>query len=476
MAETAAQKAAAQKAADAAQLKAAQAAIAKLQTQVKTTQANISAATPTPIGDRAMDAKLAAQAAAAANPTQAQIDNTWATQQVGTTGKTQAQLDAAANAQQTAYDINQMGTGFKSAVNPKTGMVETTTPTPAKIDDPNNDDPNKNKPGWHFNPKSGKWEIDVNPADTGAKLLTKEEWDAIQSKTAEEARLANEKRDAFALIQQAMQGYGFTAEEYAQLSQYIESALINPKIGPNQMVLELRALPVYKARFAGNETRIKNGLNALSEANYIEQENSIAQYLKAGGVSNLGTRSTYAKLIGGAVSPTEVGKRVNMAVDRVTTADPAIMKQIYKYNPNISQQDLVSYFLDPDNTLPQLEKKVAMGEIGAAATQAGLDAGFGRIEDLQQYGVSRGQAIAGYGNIGQVLPIAGKLGDVYSESGVTYDQTAGESEFFKSNAAAMNKRERLAAMERGTYAASAGNAPGAYSTGYLKKSSAAGLI
>ena len=386
--------------------------------------------------------------------------DTYTTARVGSSGLTQAQLDAQANAVATAKQIggtviaNPDGPGLKVVAPTTTPVIKKKVPVPG--------DPDYVPP--------------ENPADTGAKLLTKEEWDKIQLETAEAARLANEKRDAFALIQQAMQGYGFTAEEYAQLSQYIESALINPKIGPNQMVLELRALPVYKARFAGNETRIKNGLNALSEANYIDQENSIAQYLKAGGVSNLGTRSTYAKLIGGAVSPTEVGKRVNMAVDRVTTADPAIMKQIYKYNPNISQQDLVSYFLDPDNTLPQLEKKVAMGEIGAAATQAGLDAGFGRIEDLQQYGVSRGQAIAGYGNIGQVLPIAGKLGDVYSESGVTYDQTAGESEFFKSNAAAMNKRERLAAMERGTYAASAGNAPGAYSTGYLKKSSTAGLI
>jgi hypothetical protein len=40
----------------------------------------------------------------------------------------------------------------------------------------------------------------------------------------------------------------------------------------------------------------------------------------------------------------------------------------------------------------------------------------------------------------------------------------------------MDKRSRLASMERGTFAASAGNAPGAYSTGYLKKSSTAGQI
>jgi hypothetical protein len=349
-------------------------------------------------------------------------DDVWATQKVGNTGKTQAQLDAAAGAADVAKSTG-------GTIDPKTGYV-----IPPKT-------PNV---------------IVGNPADPASGLMTKEEWDALQAKTAEEAKLLNEKRDAFALIQQTLQGYGFTDAEYAELSKYIEGALINPKIGPNQMVLELRALPVYKARFAGNETRVKNGLNALSEANYIQQENSYAEYLRAGGVSNLGNRATYAKLIGGAVAPTEVGKRVNMAVDRVTKADPAIMQQIYKYNPNLSQQDLVSYFLDPENTLPELEKKVAMGEIGAVATQQGLDAGFGRIEDLQQYGVSRDQAIAGYGNIGQVLPTATKLGDIYSESGVKYDQTAGESEFFKSNAGAMEKRRQLKSLERAQFQGESG--------------------
>ena len=376
----------------------------------------------------------AARAAAAASKASWTADaDPYTTAKVGTTGLTQAQLDAQANAVATAKQI-----GGTTIPNPNGPGLKVVAPVKKKAPVPGDPDY-------------------VPPVDPNApKLMTKEEWDAIQAKTAEEARLLNEKRDAFALIQQTLQGYGFTDAEYAELSKYIEGALINPKIGPNQMVLELRALPVYKARFAGNETRVKNGLNALSEANYIQQENSYAEYLRAGGVSNLGNRATYAKLIGGAVAPTEVGKRVNMAVDRVTKADPAIMRQIYKYNPNLSQQDLVSYFLDPENTLPELEKKVAMGEIGAVATQQGLDSGFGRIEDLQQYGVSREQAIAGYGNIGQVLPTATKLGDIYSESGVKYDQTAGESEFFKSNASAMEKRRQLKSLERAQFEGASG--------------------
>lgn len=358
--------------------------------------------------------------------------DTWATAKVGTSGLTQAQLDAQANAIATAKEIG--GTVIANPDGPGVKVVAPTADTVVKK--------------TVVNP--------VNPADPASGLMTKEQWDALQAQAAADAATANEKRDAFALIQQTMQGYGFTTEEWNQLSKYIEDALINPKIGPNQMVLEMRALPVYKARFAGNETRVAAGLNALSEANYIQQENSYAEYFKAGGIANLGTRSMYAKLIGGAVAPTEVGKRINLAVDRVQNSDPQIMEQLTGYYTNITKSDLVGYFLDPTTVLPELEKKVTTAEIGTAAKEAGMDYGLERIAGLQAYGVDRAQAIAGYGNIGQVLPTSTKLGNIYSESGVKYDQTAGEAEFLKSDANAIEKRRQLKSLERSQFMGDSG--------------------
>jgi hypothetical protein len=216
----------------------AQKALAAAKAQIKKTQASLEKAQAVQrslaIGDRAMDAQLAAKAADAPYSVK-----------VGTTGLTQAQLDAQANAIETAAQIggtlipNPDGPGLKVVAPKTTPVIKKKVPVPG--------DPDYVPP--------------ENPADPDAKLLTKEEWDAIQLKTAEEARLLNERRDAFALIQQTMQGYGFTLQEYNELSKYIEEALINPKIGPNQMILALRALPTYKARFDGNEKRIKNGLS-----------------------------------------------------------------------------------------------------------------------------------------------------------------------------------------------------------------------
>jgi hypothetical protein len=69
-----------------------------------------------------------------------------------------------------------------------------------------------------------------------------------------------------------MQSYGFNAEELKELGTYIQAGLLNPKLGPEQLILQLRQLPVYKARFAGNEERRARGLNALSEANYLHKK------------------------------------------------------------------------------------------------------------------------------------------------------------------------------------------------------------
>jgi hypothetical protein len=74
-----------------------------------------------------------------------------------------------------------------------------------------------------------------------------------------------------------MQSYGFNAEELKELSTYIQAGLLNPKLGPEQLILQLRQLPVYKARFDGNEQRRARGLNALTEANYLSTRNSLCR-------------------------------------------------------------------------------------------------------------------------------------------------------------------------------------------------------
>ena len=314
--------------------------------------------------------------------------------------------------------------------------------------------------------------VGKTPAEIAADAAAaKAQLDADQVAAAAAAKEQNAKVDAFALITDTMSTYGFNADELAQITTFIQDSLVNPKMGPAQTVLALRTLSAYKTRFAGNGTRVANGLNALSESNYIAQEDAMTQYLTTYGVGKLATRATLAGLIGSGTPATDVKTRAALAVDQVENADPQILKQLQTYYPGISKGDLTSYFLDPANTLPQLQEKVTTGQIGAAFQEQGLSSELANMTDLTKFGVTQSQAIAAAGNIETVLPTSQKLSDIYGESGIKYDQAAGQAEFLKSDAAAALKRKQLASMERAQFQGDTGvNA----TTGYALNNSIQG--
>jgi hypothetical protein len=292
----------------------------------------------------------------------------------------------------------------------------------------------------------------------------KEDYNAAQAAAAKKAEDALLKRDAFALIQDTMREYGFTDIETAQLTAFAETQIMDVNIGPNQGILNMKNLPVYKARFAGNVSRLTAGKNALSEADYLQQEDAYGEYMKARGVEALATRSQFATLIGNEISALELDKRLGLAIDRVKNSDPEILKQLKTYYPTITDSDLVTYFLKPKELLPELEKKVATSEISAAAVGQGFAADMTGAAALQAFGVTRKTALTGYEDIKTVLPASEKLGTVYKEAGIKYDRAAGEAEFLKNNVDAAEKRRRLKSLERGSFSADAGMAKNALSS------------
>ena len=287
--------------------------------------------------------------------------------------------------------------------------------------------------------------------------------------------ITTDKRDAFALIKSTLLTYGFTEAEMKELDSFIESIITDVKIGPELAKIKLREQPTYQARFAGNKARVANGFNALTEAQYLQQETDYAQTLSSYGVGNLSSRSQFATLIGNNTSVTEVGRRLNASVRRVKNADPTILENLKRLYPTITDTDIVSYFLKPVETIEELERKTTVAEIGATAQQYQMkETGLAKFEDLQRYGVTLATAREGYSNIAEELPGATKLGNVYSETGITYGQTEAEAEQFKSSADAKRKKEKLIETEKASFKGSAGLNTGGLSTQYLRRSSSAG--
>ena len=346
---------------------------------------------------------------------------------------------------------------------PKTGKIGGPITT-KKTDEPV--DPNDSVVSTYTDPETGDiyqvWKSGKRTLlQAGTKkrdeeaAANKKRYDEEQAALAKAAAERAEKRDAFALVQDTMRSYGFTDAELPELSGYIQSAIIDPNLGPNAAILGMRNLAVYKQRFAGNEERVKKGLNALSEGEYLQQEKDYGQYFREYGVQDLATRERMGTLIGNDISATEAKNRIGLAVDRVKNADPVVMNELKTYYPTLTDKDLVSYFLSPKEYLPELKRKVTASEIGAAAIGQGFKGATDAL-GLADYGVDRAAALAGYADIKSVLPTSEKLSDIYGEAGIDYTQQTGEAEFLKQNQDAAEKRKRLKSMERASFMGSTG--------------------
>jgi hypothetical protein len=445
---------------------AAQVAAAKKAAAAKTA-ADAAAAAKAAAAQKAADQKALAQAQAMLAATKTKLAAAQTQQATLATTKTQAAQDLAtakANQALAAQGVLDAKAGAQDLAkstpgvtyDPVTGQVSYTAPATSKT----TSSVNKTVVGTYEDPVTGDiyqvWSDGTRTllsagtkAADDAAAAAKGRYDAEQAALAKQAEEQAAKRDAFALIQDTMRAYGFTDAELSELSGFIEKSIIDPNVGPNQAILNMRNLAVYQSRFAGNKTRLSKGLNALSEADYLQQEKDYGQYFQQYGVASLATRAQMATMIGNDIAPTEAKTRIGLAIDRVKNSDPQVLAQLKTYYPTITDADLVTYFLKPEQVLPELQKKVTASEIGAAAVGQNLAAT--NALDLANYGIDRSQALAGYADIKGVLPVSGKLGDIYGEAGIKYDQTAAESEFFKQNQDAAEKRRRLKSMERASF-------------------------
>lgn len=273
--------------------------------------------------------------------------------------------------------------------------------------------------------------------------------------------ISKESRDAYALLEAAFKEYGLESLVPA-IRGYMEADL-----GSEQAKLKLKTEPIYKARFKGNELRVSKGLNALSEVDYLELENDYSKTLTDYGLADYfgvatdaATRSArqqkMADVIGNNISALEFKDRIKTVVTRVNMADANVKNELKAFY-NITDTDLVKYFLNPAEGSDRLKEKVTAAEISAASITQGLGkTSLGTAEELARLGIDRAEALAGYSKIAEYLPTSEKLSSIYKEQGITYNKTTGEEEEFKGLASAKRKRERLKESETSTFSASPG--------------------
>ena len=301
----------------------------------------------------------------------------------------------------------------------------------------------------------------TNP--TGPTLTVEQLLAQQEAKLAAESALANRK-SAYDLLMSEFTQYG--------LGSLVENikGLVQENVSPSEFSIKLRQTPEYQKRFAANAARIKNGLSALSEGQYIALEDQYQSLMRNYGLpasyyakDSTGRQAGFEKFIEGDVSPDELEKRISIAQDRVVNAPPLVKETLKQFYPDIKDADILAYTLDPTKGLEDIKRKVTAAEIGGAAMGQGLGTSVSRAEELARFGVTGEGARRGYEAIAEAGPRGSQLAAIYGQD--AYGQTEAEQEAFglTGSAAATQKRKKITGLETAAFGGQSGTTVGALS-------------
>ena len=263
---------------------------------------------------------------------------------------------------------------------------------------------------------------------------------------------------------------------FGEFDRYGMGALLNDVkefitqgLSRDELILKLRATPAYEKRFAANAQRIKNGLRALSEAEYIGLEDQYQDIMRRYGLpasyytrGDMGRQEGFEKFISGDVSPVELEDRIQTAQRRVQNAPSQIKDALTQYyGSEINNGDILAFTLDPQRAIEEIKRKVTAAEIGGAAAMSGLAASRARAEELGRYGITGEQARERFQTVAEITPRGSQLAEIYKQT--PYTQETAEQEVFGLTGAteASKRRRKLAELETAAFSGTSGMAGGA---------------
>lgn len=167
--------------------------------------------------------------------------------------------------------------------------------------------------------------------------------------------------------------------------------------------------PEWKERFIGNEERRKLGLPVLDPSQYLAIESSYKalyrNYGLPGGLYD--DPKDFARLIGLDVSPSELEARLDIGVERVRNVAPEVRWALQSYY-GINERGLLSYVLDPERGIKELDRQFRAAEIGGAAKISGLRVNQRYAERLAATGLDFGRAAEGFQQVGAEQELQGR--------------------------------------------------------------------
>jgi hypothetical protein len=295
--------------------------------------------------------------------------------------------------------------------------------------------------------------------DPGAALAAEQR---RQFELTQSLQKQQQRQSAFDLAKAFAVQYGLGES----IADRIVDLTVNQGYTETAITLALQQSPEYKERFSGIEKYKKNyatdiaaGRKAqpLTPAQYIRAEQEYQEVLNRYGLADLASQETFSELVGGDVSAIELKDRVENVYDKIRNADSVLKEQLTTYFPTLTEADFAKSLLtgkSPEDMASSLKRRVSQAEISSEAARAGLGGlTVGRAAELEQMGLTRTIARAGYSRIAEQQTALSKLGSIYQQD-VTDIQTELEAEQFQGLAS--QRRKRLEQTEQAAFAGRSG--------------------
>ena len=271
-----------------------------------------------------------------------------------------------------------------------------------------------------------------------------------------EAERQNQQMNATETLRGILDSYGLMSL-YNRVVEFVKQGY-----EPESIMVLIRTTPEYKQRFPAMEGLAQKG-RALSEAEYIQYEQTAAQLETRYGLPKGMITGNVTDLLTNDISATELNDRVVLASAAALQA-PKELRDTFREYYGIDEGGLTGYFLDPKIATPLLERQAASALIGGEAKMQGVNVGVQTAEQLQSLGVSQEQARTGFADVANASGLSSGAGETVSQGELIQGSLAG-------NAEAARKRERVAGSRAAAFQGSSGFSSSAKGVGGLGSSS-----
>jgi hypothetical protein len=192
----------------------------------------------------------------------------------------------------------------------------------------------------------------------------------------------------------------------------------------------------YLAAFPGMETFLIDGtfIGDNPEVQYIEYRNSVRDAARRYGVDeSLVTDQKIFSYLTNKVDAAEIVRRMGTAATAVATTPTETLTLLKEYY-GVSQGDLITFFLNPDETEAMLQTRYTAARIGTEAVRQQFGVNAAEAEDLAKRGVGIEQAAEGFRTAAERRSFMAGPGETAGEKdilGASFGEQRAEEKIFR---------------------------------------------